>query len=335
MFNDLDETQKAGLTALLKKAGSGNSAEAMAAQTAIAAELTIPIRKGVLTGNNIAGIFTSTVFDPNARIEYPIDLYRPDNDGQFTAYVIPNQGAIPQRHVEGDYVTVPTFDVGSSIDFLQRYAKEARFDVVGRALEVLEAGFVKKENDDGWHTIMAGAVDRNILVNDSNATAGQFTKRLISLMKLVMRRNAGGNSTSINRGKLTHLYLSPEANEDLRSWTFAEVDDVTRREIYMADDGSINKVFGVNLVDLDELGEGQEYQDYYTNVLGGSMANGDVEVLIGLDLASENAFLQPIRDELQIFPADDLHRQRRAGFYAWRSYGMALMDQRRVLLASL
>lgn len=335
MFQDLDDTKREGLTKLLQEAGSSNKSEAMTAQKSIAAELTTPLRKGVLTGNNIAGIFNSTVFNPNARVEYPIDLYRPDNDGQFTAYVIPNQGAIPQRHVEGDYVTVPTFDVGAGIDFLLRYAKEARFDVIGRALEVLEAGFVKKMNDDGWRTLLAAGVDRNVLVNDSNATAGQFTKRLISLMKLVLRRNAGGNSTSLNRGKLTHVYLSPEANEDIRNWGLDEIDDVSRREIYMAADGSINKVFGVNLVDLDELGESQEYQDYYTNVLGGSMAASDVEVLVGLDLSFNDSFVMPVREELQVFEDDDLHRQRRMGFYAWSSYGMAVLDSRRILLASI
>ena len=63
----------------------------------------------------------------------------------------------------------------------------------------LEAGFVKKMNDDGWHTLLAAGVDRNVLVFDADASNGQFTKRLISLMKTVMRRNAGGNSGSLNQ----------------------------------------------------------------------------------------------------------------------------------------
>lgn len=335
MFKDLDEKTFASMTTLLKAAGSPNRTDALAAQRAIAAELTTPLRKGVLTGSNTGGIFNATQFDPNARIEYPIDLYRPDNDGHFTAYVIPNQGAIPQRHVEGDYVTVPTFDVGAGIDFLLRYAKEARFDVFGRALEVLEAGFVKKMNDDGWHTLLSAGVDRNILVNDGNAAAGQFTKRLISLLKLVMRRNAGGNSTSLNRGRLTHLYLSPEALEDIRNWGLDEIDDVSRREIYLAQDGSINKVYGVNLVDLDELGENQEYQGFYTNTLGASLASSDTEVVVGLDLSSTDSFVMPIRDQLEIFEDPDLHRQRRMGMYGWASYGVACLDNRRVILGSL
>ena len=174
---------------------------------------------------------------------------------------------------------VPTYDIGSSIDYLLKYARDARWDVVGRAMEVLEASFVKKMNDDGWHTLLAAGVDRNIVVFDSDAAAGQFTKRLVSLMKTVMRRNGGGNSSSNNRGQLTDLYVSPEAMEDLRNWGIDQVDEVTRREIYVADDGGgvVNRVFGVNLHDLDELGEGQEYQLFYSNVLSGTLS-GDKEL---------------------------------------------------------
>ena len=55
-------------------------------------------------------------------------------------------------------------------------------------------------NDDGWHTLLVAGVDRNVLVYDADAADGQFTKRLISLMKTVMRRNAGGNTGSLKRG---------------------------------------------------------------------------------------------------------------------------------------
>jgi hypothetical protein len=121
-------------------------------------------------------------------------------------------------------------------------------------------------------TLLAAGVDRNIVVYDSDAATGQFTKRLVSLMKTVMRRNGGGNSASNNRGMLTDLYVSPEAMEDIRNWGVDQVDEVTRREIYTAADGSVNRVFGVNLHDLDELGDGQEYQLFYENTLSAHYA---------------------------------------------------------------
>jgi hypothetical protein len=340
MFEDITAEEKQQMTDLLRQSGSAQKDEAISAQKALASALTTPLRQGILYGDTISNIFKPEVFDPNARIEYPIDFYRPDNAGEFTAFVIPNQGKIPQRQVEGDYITVPTYDIGAGIDFLLRYAKEARWNIVSRALEVLEAGFTKKMNDDGWHTLLSAGFDRNIIVSDSNATAGQFTKRLVSLMKLVMRRNAGGNSASNNRGTLTHLFVSPEALEDIRNWGYDQVDDTTRREIFTADDGSFSKVYGVNLIDLNEFGEGQEYQDYYqtvtaTGASNNGMASGDVELVIGLDLSKNDSFVMPIREELQIFEDESLHRSRRAGYYAWASLGFAALHNARTLLGSL
>jgi hypothetical protein len=191
-------------------------------------------------------------------------------------------------------------------------------------------------NDDGWHTILAAGVDRNIVVFDDDAANGQFSKRLVSLMKTVMRRNGGGNSTSNNRGALTDLYVSPEAMEDIRNWGVDQVDEVTRREIYTAADGSVNRVFGVNLHDLDELGEGQEYQTFFSSSLSGSQPSGhNTEIVVGLDLRKRDSFVMPIRQEVQVFEDDSLHRQKRAGFYGWAEQGFAVLDNRRVILGSL
>ena len=230
---------------------------------------------------------------------------------------------------------VPTYDIGASIDYLLKYARDARWDVVGRAMEVMEGQFVKKMNDDGWHTLLAAGVDRNIVVFDSDANSGLFTKRLVSLMKTVMRRNGGGNSASNNRGMLTDLYVSPEAMEDIRSWGLDQIDETTRREIYIAADGTLNRVFGINLHDRDELGEGQEYQLFYTDVLSGTLPSGHVELVVGLDLRKSDAFIMPVRQEVQIFEDDTLHRQKRAGFYGWAEQGFAVLDNRRVLLGSV
>jgi hypothetical protein len=326
------------LTDLLMRSGSANRETALAANAEFAKALELPLRKGILSGDVLDGIFEPIQLAQSATPEFPLDFLAPGTEKDFVAYTIPNHGYIPERHVEGDYVMVPTYDVGASIDYLLKYARDARWDVVGRAMEVLEASFVKKMNDDGWHTLLAAGVDRNIVVYDSDANASQFTKRLVSLMKTVMRRNGGGNSTSNNRGLLTDLYVSPEAMEDIRNWGIDQVDEVTRREIYTANDGAINRVFGVNLHDLDELGVGQQYQLFYSSASGGlgaSMPSGKTEIVVGLDQRKRDSFIMPIRQEVQIFEDETLHRQKRAGFYGWAELGFAVLDNRRVLVGAL
>jgi len=322
------------LIELIRRSGDPDTSVAFPAQHELAKALETPLRQGVLVGDVARNLYESMVMPMGSSIEFPLDLLAPGEEDEFVAYTNPGNGRIAERQVEGDYVQVPTYGITSAIDWLLRYAREARWDVVARAMQVLEASFVKKINDDGWHTMLSAGVDRNILVYDADATAGQFTKRLVSLMKTVMRRNGGGNTASIKRGRLTDMYLSPEALEDIRNWGVDQVDEITRHDIFLAADGGITRIFGVNLHDLDEFGENQEYQLFFTNQLTGSLQTADVELVVGVDMSNNDSFLMPIKQEVQIFEDPNLHRQQRAGFYGWAELGFAVLDNRRLILGS-
>ena len=120
----------------------------------------------------------------------------------------------------------------------------------------------------------------------------------------------------------------------MRDWKVDQVDEVTRREIYIADDGSLNRIFNVNLHAIDELGEDQEYQTYFTSSLSGALASGDLELVVGLDLRNNDSFVIPVREELQIFEDPVLHRMQKAGFYGWQEQGYAVLNSQRVILGS-
>jgi hypothetical protein len=322
---------------ILRDTGSSSQEHAYAAQREFAKALETPLRKAVLSGDILGNIFENIPVEAGSSTEYPLDLISPGLEGEHVAYTNPGHGRIPERSVESDYVMIPTYAITSSIDYLLRYAREARWDIVGRAMQVMEAGFVKKMNDDGWHTLLAAGVDRNIVVYDGDATAGTFTKRLVSLMQLITRRNAGGNSGSANRGRMTDMYVSPEALEDVRNWGLDQVSDVIRTQIYNAPENGapITSIFGVNLHDLDELGEGQEYQDFYANSLGGQYGpNSDAELVVGIDQSSKDSFVMPMRQQLQVFEDPTLHRQQRAGYYGTAELGFGVLDNRRILLGS-
>jgi len=323
------------LNQVLRTSGSMQKEEALNATAEFAKALELPLRQGVLSGDILNGIFEPIQLQVNATPEFPLDFIAPGSEKDYVAYTIPNHGYIPQRNVEGDYVMVPVYDIGASIDWNLKYARDARWDVIGRAMEVFQAQFVKKLNDDGWHTLLASAVDRNIVVVDSDANPGQFTKRLVSLGKTVVRRNGGGNTTSINRGKLTDLFVSPEAIEDIRNWNVDQVDEFTRRDIFLSEDGVLTRIFGVNLHDIDELGEGQEYQLYSTSQLGVTLPANKVELMLGLDLRRRDSFVMPIREQVQVFEDDTLHRQKRGGIYGWAEQGFAALDNRRVILMAI
>jgi hypothetical protein len=319
---------------LIKLSADADINKAKAAQYELAKALEEPLRQGVLVGDVVTGIFQTDFLEPGASPEWPLDLLAPGEEDEFTAFVKPNAGRIPERGVEGDYVKIPTFQIANAIDFLLRYAAEARWNIVARAMQVMQAGFTKKINDSGWQVLLAAAADRNILVFDADASAGQFTKRLLSLAKVTMQRHGGGNSASLKRAKLTDAYSSPETIEGIRNWGVDQVDEITRRELYVAADGTISRIFGVNLHDLVEFGEGQEYQGFFTGTLGATLASSDVELMIGLDMQNKDSFIMPIRQNISVYADDNMHRQGRQGYYGWGEMGFGVLDGRRVLAMS-
>ncbi len=322
--------------ALLRATASDNLEIAMAAQRAFAAALSEPLRQGIFDEDNLGAIYRREVLAPGAQANYPLDFVRPGTeDLDFTAITLPKQGRVPERHVEGDELWVPTFQIANAIDWSLRYARDARFDVVARALDVYRMGYTRKINEDGWHTLLAAADARGLVVNDSVAQAGQFTKELVSKMQTAMTRNAGGNGQA---GSLTDLYMSMEAMEDLRAWDISEIDDLTRRDILSSAGSNLATIYGTRLHFMTEYGVGQEYQLYLTAVLGRSVTAVDAtdqEFVVALDLSTNDSFVQPIRQELQTFEAPpEMHRRQKAGVYGWMEHGFAVLDNRRVLMGA-
>ena len=332
-----------GAKQLLVEAGSNDREVAIAAQAKIADGVTealrnpvqAEIREGIMDGDIVSDIFVSEDFSTTGDMQIPLDLLTPGTEKEHVAYTMPDHGKIPLRRVEGDYIQLNTYPIGSSIDCTRRYLRNARFDILRRMMEVLELSFVKKNNDDGWQTLISAGYGRGLVAFDSDATVGQFTPKLASLMKTVVRRNGGGNSSSINRKRLTDLYVSPEAMEDMVSWGLDLVSDDLRSEIHRSEGGGISGMYGVNFHDLDELGVGQEYQLYYTGTLSGSMGGSGVEIVVGLDQSSaDSSFLHPVTEDLTITEDESLHRSGLVGFYGSMEGGWAVLDVRQVLIGS-
>jgi hypothetical protein len=331
---------------LLVSAGSNDKNVALKAQAQIAKGIAAalneytqavdgPIREGILDGDIVSDIFVTEDFTETTDLRIPLDLLAPGTEKEHVAYVMPDHGKIPMRRVEADYIQLNTYPIGSSIDCTRRFLKHARYDVLRRMIEVLNMSFVKKNNDDGWQTLISAAKGRGIIAFDADAAQGSFTPKLISLMKTVVRRNGGGNSTSVARRKLTDLYMSPEAFEDMSSWGLGLVSDDIRTQIQRSEEGAVRGMYGVNFHDLDELGVGQEYQLYYTSTLGGSLAASDEELIIGLDLSQpDKSFIHPVSQEIEITEDENLHRHGLVGFYGSMESGWAVLDVRYVLAGS-
>lgn len=331
----VDNGGKDAFMNLIKATASKDTAVASQAKMDLAVALQEVLRQGIQSGDIVQGLFQ--VDSSGGESRYPLDVMAPGTEQLHRAFVMPSVGRIPNCQVEGDFFMIPTYKIGNSIDWSLDYAKDANWLVMRRCLQILNDGFTQKINDDGWHTILAAAADRNILVYDADANAGQFTKRLISLMKTTFARNGGGNSTSTGAKILTDVALSLEGQEDIRNWGVDQIDEITRNQIYNAGDSSdkLLRVFGVNLHSLYELGEGQAFQNYFTASLGGSLQASDVELVIGMDLRpTSNTFIMPVKDSPEIFNDPTAHRSGLDSYYGYLRAGFGVGDGRDCILAS-
>lgn len=324
-----------GMKELFRATASPNLTDRVAAERKLVEFISAEIKKGVLDGDNTGGIFEEYMLDENAPAEYELDFITPGSEDKYVATVLPVTGRMPEFKVSGDRIYVPTIEFGASIDWSLRYAKHARWDVLGRAMQAIEAMHLKKKNMDAWHTLLAAGFARGITVTDSAATDGFFSHRLVRLMSTKMRRAAGGNATSLGRGRLSDLFYSPECQTDLFTWDLTQVPDAIRTQIFLSTDGGVTRIGDVDLHDMDELGVGQEYQNYYENTLGASMTGSKEEIVIGLDLINRDSFFCPVREDMQVFENPYWHTQRRAGMYSWEERGYTALYNARVLIGEV
>ena len=319
---------------LLVKCGSHDMAVASAATHELAKALETPIRKAVLVGANLDNIFSVENVPLGKTLEYPIDIVAQSGLKNYTAYSLPTTGGMPDRWVEADYLKVNTFDVGNTITCSSRLLEIGSWDIMKRMMDVMTAGFVQKMNDDGWRVILAAAYGRGISVVDASAPNGYLTKKLVRDMKTKMMREGGGNMSSVDLRKLTDLYLSIEALDDMSNWDLSQVSDEVRTQIYLSGDGD-KSIFGVKLNPLFELGVGQAYQKYLVNTLGFSMTGSREECVVGLSLNKKDAFVWAAEKPIEVFEDPTTHRNRLVSLYGWTRYGVGCVDSRVALLGQI
>ncbi len=325
--------------ALLRETADSNFEKAMAAQHKLAKALELPLRKGYFVGDTVGSIYQREDLDPATAAKYPVDFVGPSGERQYQAFLIADEGGVPSRLVKGTEVTVDTFQLGNGIEWKLQYARVARWPMVERALRVFRDGFVHKINDMGWTNITKAAGNR-VDKQFSTVTGAAFTLGLLSDMQLKMKRGI-----EFARNELTDLYVSSEVMKDIRDFaTTTSIDYLTRRDIFQAQprsDGNgaeiiVPSIYGVNIHENKQFGIGLDYNTKFSDGAASHLsafAGSTDEVVVGLDLTPEgrDAFMMPVRQDLQMFEDPNLHRQQKAGVYGWMELAFAVLDDRRVL----
>lgn len=201
--------------------------------------------------------------------EFPMDLLPPGNQAKNMAYTHPGNDKLVERHVEGNYVCVPYCPIKLRHDNETALHCE-RFKIESRMM---------------GEVLCAAATDRNIMIHDIDAITNHLTTRLLSVMKIIMRRHGSESNT-----KMTHLLISSDAHNNTQRLSTFWVHDGPTPPTTRNANGTVDTVNGVKLVPLNMLNHGGHLHSFYSDRLLGSIPGDKKEICIGLNLSWDNTY---------------------------------------------
>jgi len=320
-----------------------------------AASLTGPILKKVEEKSYMRQLFSVIRLGPGQQPSFPIA-----DDFDSPIWILPGMAYVAQDTMElgAEEVLIPTFTLQAAKNWLLKYAREGRVDIVTKAQQAVANAIAAYEEEAGWRTIIPAVTSAfdgaGILppraapvyeMAAGDASAGYFSKELLNRM-IVGYQRLGRN--------LGELWISPEDMADIREYTDTEVDPVTRREIFQA--AGLGSIWGVTFRVADCLGVRGKYNindktslygpfrgdtsnhfnDYtitHGNVLdeNGNLDTAGETQVYGFD-KSDMSLIMIIKQEYEAHDDPTLHRRQQQGFYGWCEYGFACLEARSMCL---
>jgi hypothetical protein len=288
---------------LIKAMGSRNQTVSREAQEAFAAFIGPVIQRVLQVAGTASAIYTDAPFNQDDSASYPLDLYYNENN---TGYI-----SVWSQHVAGGLPTstdvsaieemkIATYRLDSALSYYKRYARQARLDIVSKALERMAQEVLVKQERNAWAVILralAEATTSTSTAPDKNGGTvgghilpgwkkGQFVlhdlNRLMTLNRRINEAWAGGTPEAAYSNGVTDLYVSPEIKEQVRSFAYNPLNTVgpavagtvtndgialpdgMRADIYRS--AGMQEIYGVNIVELLELGNGKKYNTLFNDL---------------------------------------------------------------------
>jgi hypothetical protein len=283
---------------LIKAMGSRNQTVSREAQEAFAAFIGPVIQRVLQVAGTASAIYQDAPFNQDDSASYPLDLYYNENN---TGYI-----SVWSQHVAGGLPTstdvsaieemkIATYRLDSALSYFKRYARQARLDIVSKALERMAQEVLVKQERNAWAVILRALAEaktststavgtghiipahseNNFLLHDLN--------KLMTLNRRINEAWAGGTPEASYSNGITDLYVSPEIKEQVRSFAYNPLNsagpnipnlatsnlqadgialpDGMRADIYRS--AGMQEIYGVNIVELLELGSGKKYNKLF------------------------------------------------------------------------
>lgn len=360
---------------LIKAMGSKSPTVAREATEAVAAFLGPVIKEVLQTAGTVSRIYKDIAFDEDSDPSIPLDLFYNEGTGYVTVWSQHMAGGLPTSQVEGvKELKFGTYRLDSAVSFNKKYARKSRLDVISKSIEKLVQEVLIKQERNGWAVVLkalaeASTTTQNVVPGASSlsvkhvipaATANSFVLNDLSNLLVRIKRineSFSGNTPvqPFSRG-ITDLYVSPEIKAQIRAFTWNAIDTSSnntkqnlpedlRMEIYRG--GGMESIFGINLNELIEFGDGQKYNTLFNQFTAGQSVPGSNagawqtvdQILVGID-NSRGVFLRPVSRQAEsggtfsVLPDGQFDaygsRIEKVGFYGFLEEGRICLDARAV-----
>lgn len=360
---------------LIKSMGSQNPTVAREATEAVANFLGPVIKEVLQTAGTTSRIYTDIEFDEDSDPSIPLDLFYNEGTGYVTVWSQHVAGGMPTSQVEGvKELKFGTYRLDSAVSFNKKYARKSRLDVVSKSIEKLIQEVLIKQERNGWAVILKALAEASTKTVSTvpgastnpvkhivpATTADVFVlKDLNNLLTRIKRINesfSGNTPVQPYSNGITDLYVSPEIKAQIRAFTFNSVDTSSSNTVQnlpedlrmnIWNNGGMQSIFGINIIELIELGDGQKYNTLFNSFTSGQSVPGSNsgawqasdQILVGID-NTRKVFLRPVARQAEsggtfkVLPDGqfDMYGSRveKVGFYGFLEEGRICLDARAV-----
>lgn len=362
---------------LIKAIGSRNPAVAREATEAVAAFLSPVIKEVLQTAGTAARIYKDIEFDEDSDPSIPLDLFYNEGTGYVTVWSQNMAGGMPTSQVEGiKELKFGTYRLDSAVSFNKKYARKCRLDVISKTLEKMVQEVLIKQERNAWAVILkalaeastttvnGGTLKHTVAAGAANVFALNDLNNLLTRIKRINESFSGNTAVQPYSNGITDLYVSPEIKAQIRAFAYNPINTTAsaasgaevKRDQYLTDNlrneifsnAGMQSIYGVNLIELIELGNGQKYNTLFGSFTAGqsitsptgSWATGADEILVGVD-NTRGVFLRPVARQAEsggtftVLPDGqfDMYGSRveKTGFYGFLEEGRICLDARAVV----
>lgn len=211
-----------------------------------------------------------------------------DRDVDAKAFTVSKRGNAPEQLIEGERIQVPTFEVVAYPQVRFSQIKERRFNIIDRAQQRAKSDIMAVEDETCFSLIEAAS---NAVNPVTTVTGGLSRDSIASAFREVEKHDLA----------VTKIVMNAQAFADIRKWGQNEFDPVTQHEVLQT--GTFGRLWSAEIL------------------LSKKVPLNTVYVLADPEFVG----VMPIRQDIQVIPADDTRRLR-VGWVVYEEIGMSVVN---------